>query len=127
MIREVDDALPYKVQVSISGKYRPLILRGRMIHEQTPKSAFPAKRRAGNTNLDLWLDGKLYPANSFGKRPKFVDVKSVLGVFGEGENGMLGYTKSLLNWRETLDLPRQDSVENEKMRQNIDDLSSSLL
>lgn len=129
MDSDVNDGPPYKVQVSISGKYRPLILRGHMLHEQTPKSAFPEKRKAGNTNLDLWVDGLIYPTDSSGKRPRFRDVKSLLEFVSEGENGLLGYTKSLLNSRQSqLDLQRERAIlENENMRQSIEELSSSLL
>ena len=90
--------LPYKVQVAINGEYRPLVLRGRLIHEQTPRFVFPEKRKTGETNLDLWLDGSIYPADSSGKRPKFTDVRSLLEFIGEGEKRLLSYTSSLVNY-----------------------------
>jgi len=89
-------SLPYKVQVAIEGKYRPLIQRGRLLHEQPHRSTFPQKRKGGDTNLDLWLDGSIYPADSRGKRPKFTDIRSLLEFVGEGENGLLGYTSNLV-------------------------------
>lgn len=57
---------------------------------------FPKKRKASDNNLDLWLDGRIYPVDpSSGKQPRFHDVKSVLEFVGDGENGLLGYTHSL--------------------------------
>jgi hypothetical protein len=49
------EGLPYKVQVAINGKYRPLILRGRLIHEQTPRFVFPEKLKAGEQTLTCGL------------------------------------------------------------------------
>ena len=86
----------FKAQASIDSKYAPLIQRGKFLHEQVSRSSFPEKRKAGDTNLDLWLDGSLYPKDiRTGKRPKFTCLKELLEFVGEGENGLLGYVKSL--------------------------------
>jgi hypothetical protein len=77
-------------------KYRPCIIRGRPLAEQTPASNFPTKRKAGDHNIDLWYDGTLYPLNpQMGAAPPFQDSKSFLCYLGDGENGLLGYAKSL--------------------------------
>jgi len=92
-----NEDLSYKVQVSIDGKYRPSILRGRLLHEQTHRLEFPSKRKASDTNLDLWLDGSIYPLDSLGKCPKFRDVRSLLEFVGKGDKGLHGYTCNLSN------------------------------
>lgn len=96
--------LPYKIQVTLDPKYRSLVVRGRMIHKQLAQSTFPEKRKAGDSNLDLWLDGRIYPVDPLnGKRPKFHDVKSLLEYVGDGENGMLGHANRLENSDADLD------------------------
>lgn len=86
----------YKAQASISAKYAPLIQRGKFIHKQVPKSSFPERRKAGDRNIDLWLDGSLYPVDQrSGKRPKFNSLKGLLEFVGDGEDGLLGYVNSL--------------------------------
>ena len=57
----MDFDCPFKVQVSLNSKYQSLIVRGRLIHEQTPRSTFVEKRKRGDSNLDLWLDSSIYP------------------------------------------------------------------
>lgn len=86
----------YKCQAQISGKYRPVIVRGRALHEQPPKSCFPEKRRAGETSLDLWWDGSIYPVDpTTNKRPRFRSLKELLEFVGDGEQGLFGYVKHL--------------------------------
>ena len=95
-LRDVTNVPPYKAQVTIDGKYAPLIQRGKFLHEQVSKSCFLEKRKAGLTTLDLWMDGSLYPNDPrIGKRPKLNCLKDLLEFVEEGENGMLGYVKSL--------------------------------
>jgi len=71
-------------------------VRGRIIHEQIQKSKFSERREAGYTNLDLWLDGKVYPLDPITKkRPQFNDTKSLLEFVGDGKDGLLGYACNL--------------------------------
>ena len=66
------------------------------IDEQPSRSTFPAKRRVGDTNIDLWLDGSIYPLDHrTRKRPKFDSLKGLLEFVGDGENGLFGYVQSL--------------------------------
>ena len=44
-MEKIDSNHPFKVQVSLNSKYQSLIVRGRLIHEQTPKSTFAEKRK----------------------------------------------------------------------------------
>lgn len=88
----------YTTSTVVPSKYRPLIERGRPLANQTPRSQFPAKRKAGGTNLDLWLDGSIYPQNPItGVVPAFRDIRSLLCYVGDGESGLLGYAKALQN------------------------------
>lgn len=86
----------YKVQVSLHPKYAPLIQRGKNIDEQVPRSMFPEKRKAGESHLDLWLDGSIYPVDPrTGKRPKLNCLKGLLEFVGDGSDGFMGYINSL--------------------------------
>lgn len=54
------------------------------------------RRQQGHTNLDLWVQGDLYPNDpSSHYPPLFSDIPSFLQFVGEGENGLLGYCKRL--------------------------------
>jgi len=117
--------LPYKIQASLNPKYRSLIIRGRLIHEQISKSTFPEKGKAGDYNLDLWLDGSIYPMDpSTGKRPRFYDVKSMLEFVGDGENGLLGYSHGLQN--SNTEISRRAVIDRERSNNEIADLRKSL-
>jgi hypothetical protein len=87
----------YKAQASVSAKYAPLIQRGKFLHEQVSKAVFPERRSAGDTNLDLWLDGSIYPINvQTGKHPRFNSLKDLIEFVGDGESGLFGYINSLV-------------------------------
>lgn len=86
----------YKISATISAKYAPLISRSRVLHEQTPKSDFAQRRESGALNIDLWVDGSLYPHNPVdNKRPPFRSVSQLLEFVAEGKNGLLGYIERL--------------------------------
>ena len=64
--------------------------------DQVPRTEFPAKRKAGDTNIDLWVDGSIYPPNpQMGAPPLFSNLKSFLCFVGDGAAGLLGYAESL--------------------------------
>lgn len=70
--------------------------------DQTPRSDFPAKRSAGDTNIDLWTDGALYLENPITKKaPLFRDLRGLLCFVGDGANGLLGYANSLSSANES--------------------------
>lgn len=55
-----------------------------------------AQRLEGKKNVDLWVDGCLYPLDPpFQASPPFRDLSSFLQFVGEGEKGLLGYCKRL--------------------------------
>lgn len=86
----------YTTSTILPSQYRPLIERGKSLASQTPRSEFPAKRKAGATNIDLWLDGSVYPTNPVTQLlPPFRDMKSMLCFIGDGVNSLLGYVTAL--------------------------------
>jgi hypothetical protein len=53
-------------------------------------------RAAGHTNVDLWVDGCLYPNDPAVQfHPTFHNLSSFLQYVGRGEQGLLGYCKRL--------------------------------
>lgn len=82
----------------LPSKYRPLICRGQKSVNQPSRLDFPALRLAGNCNLDLWLDGQIYPKHPVDQTPpKFHDLKSFLCFLGDGVTGFYGYVQALHN------------------------------
>ncbi len=54
------------------------------------------RRSCGETNVDLWLDGGLYPKDPLvGCHLMFRTLPSLIKYVGEGESGLLGYCKRL--------------------------------
>ena len=63
--------------------------------ENASQPAF-VRRSRGETNVDLWLDGGLYPKDPLvGCHPTFHTLPSLIKYVGEGEHGLLGYCKRL--------------------------------
>ena len=86
----------YTVQIQIDKKYAPIIRKGRIIEEQANRPSFPARRVEGQTHIDLWVDGSLYPVDrATNSAPEFRTTKQYLEFLYHGESGMLGYTKRL--------------------------------
>ena len=53
-------------------------------------------RAAGQKNVDLWVDGRLYPNDPVAHyHPTFHNLSTFLQFVGRGENGLLGYYKRL--------------------------------
>lgn len=97
-LRDVTNIVPgnYAVQISMDKKYTPVIRKGRIIEEQVSRSSFPTRRAAGETHIDLWVDGSLYPPDpATNSPPEFKTTKQYLEFLCHGESGMLGYTKRL--------------------------------
>lgn len=96
-LRDVTNTRNYYVpQVQLDSKYAPLIRRGTPLEAQASRSSFPVRRAAGHTNIDLWVDGRLYRVDPATERPPtFCSTKEYLEFLGDGEGGMLGYTKRL--------------------------------
>lgn len=97
-LRDVTNGVPggYAMQISMDKKYAPAIRKGRIIEEQASRSSFPTRRAAGETHIDLWIDGSLYPPDpATDSPPEFTTTKQYLEFLCHGESGMLGYTKRL--------------------------------
>lgn len=86
----------YTMAVALDGKFTPVVKKGVRLDEQLSKSEFPALRDSGATNIDLWVDGNLYPTDPVTRKPpEFRTVKSLVEFVCHGESGLLGYTKKL--------------------------------
>ena len=86
----------YIPQIQLAGKYAPLIRHGKTFDTQASRSSFAARRAAGDTNIDLWVDGRLYSVDPATQMPPtFRSTKEYLEFLCNGEQGMLGYTKRL--------------------------------
>lgn len=113
----------YKISATIGSKYAPLISHSRVVHEQTPKSKFSQMREVGASNIDLWVDGSIYPHNPVdNKRPHFRSVSQLLEFVAEGNNGLLGYIERLCNRDSQIDYmlteaQREISMYQEHMQQ----------
>lgn len=54
------------------------------------------RRAEGDTNVDLWVDGHLYPSDPMHSyHPTFNNLSTFLQFVGRGETGLLGYCKRL--------------------------------
>ena len=63
---------------------------------QNPRTCFPIKHKAGDTNIDLWLDGSIYPTDpSTGMPPPFRILKAFLEFVCHGQTCLLGYVEKL--------------------------------
>jgi hypothetical protein len=97
LLDEANIARSYVPSVVLDSKYAPVFKRGSRIGEgQNPRTCFPIKRKAGDTNIDLWLDGSIYPQDpSTGHPPAFRTLKEFLEFVCHGQAGLLGYVEKL--------------------------------
>ena len=97
LLDESNIARAYVPSVVLDSKYAPVFKRGnRIIEGQNPRTCFPIKRKAGDTNIDLWLDGSIYPPDpSTEIPPTFRTLKSFLEFVCHGQAGLLGYVERL--------------------------------
>lgn len=83
-------------QIHMDARYLPLVRRGSRLDGQASRSSFAERRARGETHIDLWIDGALYPEDPATKRtPCFNTLKQFLQFLCHGEDGLLGYTKRL--------------------------------
>lgn len=62
----------------------------------TNAQAIQLRRIAREKNVDLWVDGQLYPFDPpLQANPPFYNLSSFLQFVGDGEQGLLGYCKRL--------------------------------
>lgn len=102
----------YTPNVTLHSRFSPLIKRGRPLHEQVSRLEFPAYRSRGATNMDLWVDGGIYPADPLTSAPPtFRSLKQFLEFICLGEGGMLGYCNRLLAVGSGLERPNGELEE----------------
>lgn len=96
-------------------------------------------RLQGKKNIDLWMDGNIYPKHpASNSAPPFRDITSFVNYLGDGYRGFHGYTRHLeavsdtlqlekdllakenLQLRHTLDLCNQKLESNEKIIQDLE-------
>ena len=97
LLDEANIARAYVPSVVLDSKYAPVFKRGSRIGEgQNPRTCFPIKRKAGDTNIDLWLDGSIYPIDpSTSMPPPFRLLKAFLEFVCHGQAGILWYVEKL--------------------------------
>ena len=84
----------YHLHIEVHRDYERLCKRNRPnIISNISKENY---RLQGSKNIDLWVDGKLYPVDPLRKStPPFIDVTSLLNFVRDGYAGLLGYTLNL--------------------------------
>lgn len=86
----------YIPSVRLLSRYAPVIKRGVLIDDQCSRAGFATRRANGETHIDLWVDGGLYPVDpTTNLHPCFSTLKEYLEFLCHGEQGMLGHTKRL--------------------------------
>ncbi len=104
----------YHLHVELQRDYERLCKRNKpSVISNASKDIF---RIQGYKNIDLWVDGTLYPIDPLRKStPPFKDVTSLLHFVGDGYGGLLGYTKSLEAHSDIVRLER-DFLERENIQ-----------
>ena len=97
LLDEANIARAYVPSVVLDSKYAHVFQRGsRIMKGQNPRTCFPIKRKAGDTNIDLWLDGSIYPTDpSTGMPPPFRTLKAFLEFVCHGQASLLGNVEKL--------------------------------
>ena len=86
----------YRVGILLDARYAPIIRRGSLRSEQPCPSTFPGRRAAGDTSIDLWVDGSIYPVDPGTERPPpFRTLRDCLEFICHGEQGLYGYARRL--------------------------------
>jgi predicted nucleic acid-binding Zn-ribbon protein len=93
----------YTASVALDSKFAPIVKKGVRLDQQVSRLEFPVLRASGATNMDLWLDGNLYPTDPLTRKPpQFGTLKSCLEFLCHGESGLLGYTKRLVSTNDAI-------------------------
>ena len=59
----------YTAAVVLDSKFALVVKKGVRIDQQPSRAKFPALRDSRATNIDLWLDGNLYPIDPVTGKP----------------------------------------------------------
>lgn len=96
MVARVAEPSSYRPSLSLDARYAPLVRRGSLRSEQPCPSTFPGRRAAGDTNIDLWIDGSIYPVDPGTRRPHpFKTLRDCLEFICHREQGLYGYARRL--------------------------------
>ena len=88
------------IHLQLDEEYAPLFKRTRISKEEQPaiQQAMDLQRRMGAKNIDLWVQGSIYPHNPLSQLPRqFFGLTSFLKYVCEGTNGLWGYLCKLGN------------------------------
>ena len=88
----------YIPHFALDTRYAPVMRRGSTQVELCMRSSFPTRRLRGDTNIDLWINGDIYPVDPMtGKPPPIKSLKEFVEFICHGEQGLRGYTQRLLD------------------------------
>lgn len=125
----------YVPSVRLASIYALVLKRGHLLDERSSCAGFAARRANGEKNIDLWVDGSLYPVDlATSLHPCFRTLKEYLEFLCHGEGGMLGYTKCLGSLVTSLQLTVRGyefdihclRQQHEECRRHIDNLKSTV-
>jgi hypothetical protein len=94
-ITNVYNTNTYTLSCRLPGKYWPVIVRCCPLSQQEQLLDFPAKQKVGNTNINLWVDGSIYPLNPLIKEPpSFKDLKELICFIDDAVDGLFDYVNA---------------------------------
>lgn len=117
----------YNLHIEIKRDYEPLSKINKNIF--LPAISREMFRMQGKKNIDLWIDGRLYPKDPItNSTPPFKDITSLLHFARNGYNGLLGYTQHLEATSNALTLERDlFEKENTCLRKTMDQYVQTFL
>ena len=92
--------MKYDIHLQLDEENTPLFKRTRTSKEEQPaiQQAMDLQRRMGAKNIDLWVQGSIYPRDPLSQLPpQFSGLTSFLKYVCEGTNGLWGYLCRLGN------------------------------
>lgn len=92
--------MKYDIHLQLDEENAPLFKRTRTSKEEQPaiQQAMDLQRRMGAKNIDLWVQGSIYPRDPLSQLPpQFSGLTSFLKYVCEGTNGLWGYLCRLGN------------------------------
>lgn len=92
--------MKWDIHLQLDEEYAPLVKRMRTSKEEQPaiQQAMELQRQMGAKNIDLWVQGSIYPLDPLSQLPpRFLELTSFLKYVCEGTNGLWGYLCRLGN------------------------------
>ena len=97
--------MKWDIHLQLNEEHAPLFKRTRTSKEDQPaiQEVMELQRRMGAKNIDLWVQGSIYPLDPLSQLPpQFSRLASFLKYFCEGTNGLWGYMCRLKNQSQQL-------------------------